>query len=97
MIRNTGAAPIGVAGQANEQDTHDGDAPAVIVNPDASARTLMAWSLGQVEALRVMLVAAEDVDAGALSTGELASGAAALVEQVQAVLRAAVDRLPDES
>lgn len=73
-----------VAGLLNETDTRSGDAPAAVVNPDASPAALLAWARGQLRALRVMAVGCEDQDTEHLA--ELPEAVATMAEQVEAVL-----------
>jgi hypothetical protein len=73
-----------VAGLLNETDTRSGDAPAVVVNLDASPAALLAWARGQLRALRVMAVGCEDQDTEQLA--ELPEAVATMAEQVEAVL-----------
>lgn len=82
---------VAVSDLLNEIHTHGGDEPAVIINPAASPAALVAWAHGQLSALRVMAVAAENQDTEHLA--ELPGTVATLAEQVEAVLDAALGKL----
>lgn len=75
-----------VHGWCSTVDLSSDEAPAVIVNPDASDAALVAWALGQVEQVNVVLAA---VAAGSRSDVEDARLAASIQhfnEQAEAVL-----------
>jgi hypothetical protein len=83
-VMDEGNTAVAVSGLLNEIDTHSGDAPAVVVNPNASPAALLAWARGQLRALRVMAVGCENQDAEHLA--ELPEAVSTLTEQVEAVL-----------
>ncbi|MFT3816044.1 MAG: hypothetical protein QM750_00190 [Rubrivivax sp.] len=67
---------------------HFGDLPPVIANSQAGAEALLAWGLGQLSQLNVLLRAASHD-----GTPDLADAVRHFTEQVQQAMVAAQDRL----
>lgn len=83
-----------VTGWAGRLDVPRYEAPAVIVNPEASTAALLAWALGQTEQVNAVLeaLATGSADDG-LAVSTLAGAVQHFNEQVHAVLEAVRDRV----
>jgi len=84
-------SPLEVYGWASDNHRLD-DAPAVIVNPEATALTLLSWGLGQVQQCNVLLDALSRGDGSQEYDSRVTAGMLHFLKQAETVLSRGVEK-----
>ena len=94
---NTGEGtppPVEVFGWASDNYSDDGP-PAVIVNPEASALTLLSWGIGQLEQCNAMLDALGCARGTRDALEDVDKAVRHFSVQAETVLRAGIEKISD--
>lgn len=87
VVGNAGVPAAAVTGWASWEGLTDHTEPAVIANPAATPAALLAWAIGQIQQVNVVLDAAATYrDPGGMTAGELAGAVLHFSAQAEAVL-----------
>ena len=89
-----GAIPhtVEVRGWASDNSS-DGQSPAVIVSPDATALSLLSWGVGQLQQCNVLLNMLGDAENSPACANRLADSALHFLLQAETVLHAGIELL----
>ena len=90
-VGSDGPPPVEVYGWASDNHRLD-DAPAVIVNPKATALTLLSWGLGQVQQCNVLLDALSRGDGSQEYDIRVTAGMLHFLKQAETVLSRGVEK-----
>lgn len=83
---------VEVRGWASDNSS-DGQSPAVIVSPDATALSLLSWGVGQLQQCNVLLNMLGDTEESSVGIHRLADSALHFLLQAETVLHAGIEML----